>query len=148
MAKPISVKKLAGKRFKTAVDEAWKHERPEIREPDKRWYELVPCKCGGEIRLYSESPAILKFYTPSKRKTCREIFAAHANESGWKLDCVFAGDAADLWFPVACFEEVALAVGAYKRRQVSEETKERLRAMGAKHLWKSGQKGGQTSPQE
>ena len=144
----VSVRKLAANRFKVVLEESWKHERPEVREPDKRWYEQIPCRCGGFIGLYGEDPPTLHFYTPLKRKICREIFAAHVNEDGWRLDCSFQGDATELYFPAKYLQEIGLLVGAYKRRLVSEETKTRLREQGKAHRWAKGAKGGSEIPTE
>jgi hypothetical protein len=144
----ISVRKLAANRFKVQLEESWKHEKPEVREPDKRWYEQIPCRCGGHIMLYGEDPPTLKFYTPSKRKVCRELYRAAIEDGngGWRIDTCFSGDETVLYFPASKLQEVALLVGAYKRRQVSEETKARLRAQGEAHRWKKGAKGGTEIP--
>jgi hypothetical protein len=61
------------------------------------------------------------------------------------------GFEAVLYFPPQAILEVAEAVGGRKRRQVSEATKERLREMGKKNLWKKGEspkKGGQNTRRE
>jgi hypothetical protein len=50
-----------------------------------------------------------------------------------------AVDEAELIFPADRRHEVALAVGGYLRKKVSEAAKERLREMGAKHRFKKGE---------
>jgi hypothetical protein len=144
--KIVSIRKLSANRFKVVLEETWKHERPEVREPDKHWYEQIPCRCGGFIGLYDQDNAILSFYTPSKRKVCRELWVEHIGQEGWWLDAHFSGDETVLRFPASHLMEVGLAVGAYKRRQVSEETKARLREQGKAHRWAKGAKGGSEIP--
>lgn len=145
--KVISLRKLAAGRFKLQLEETWKRERVEVREPDKHWYEQIPCKCGGFISLYSEDPPQFKFYTPLRRKACRELFAAHSNEKDWSLDCTMDGDETVLIFPAKNLHEVALAVGAYKKRQYSEATKEKLRERLKAHQFKKGQTSTSRNPE-
>jgi hypothetical protein len=51
--------------------ESFKHERPEVRTPDWRWHEIIPCRGfkpspqqeGPFIGLYSENPPTLQLYS-------------------------------------------------------------------------------------
>ena len=65
---------LSNHRYRIVLEESWYHEQPEIRKPDRRWYEQIPCKGGAFISLYAETPTIiLQLYTP-RVKNARFIF--------------------------------------------------------------------------
>ena len=59
---------LTANSYKTALEESWQHERPEVRTQDCIWYEQIPCLGGAFIGLYSLDPLILQLYTPRVKK--------------------------------------------------------------------------------
>ena len=65
--KLITLSKLTN-RYRIAMDEAWAHERPEVRNPDRRWYEQIPCRAEGFIYLYSEDPPTLGLYSTQVKR--------------------------------------------------------------------------------
>jgi len=119
------------------LEESIKHEKPEVRAQDRRWYEQIPTYCAGFIGLYLESPmVILQWYTPSKRKTARKILDAFPDK-GLRLDDYFDGHEAVLYFPPEILKEVCEMAGARKKRQgrkLTEEEKERLAERGRRAL--------------
>ncbi len=42
-------------RYRITLDESWYHMRPEVRNPDRRWYERIPCRGGTFISLYAKT---------------------------------------------------------------------------------------------
>jgi len=47
--------KLTGNLYRLVLEESWQCEKPEVREPDRRWYERIPCKGEAFIYLYCET---------------------------------------------------------------------------------------------
>jgi hypothetical protein len=123
---------LKGHHFKVILEESFKKEKPEVRAQDCRWYEQIPTYCGGFIGLYQESPTVLQWYTPSRRKTARKILDAFPG-SGLRLDDYYDGHEAVLYFPQEILKEVCEMAGARKKRQgrkLTEEEKEQLAERG------------------
>ncbi len=69
---PTYLSELSSRRYQIVFDEAWYHERPEIRAPDRRWYEQIPVRNGGHIYIYSEDPPALGLYS-TQIKSARSI---------------------------------------------------------------------------
>lgn len=157
MAKQITLSNL-NKRFRIALEESWYHERPEVRNPDRRWYEIIPCQGfknppeqeGPFICLYSEDPALLKLYTDRPRNACA-IWEAIKGHPGTKADFGFDGEA-ELLFPSELLATVAEMAGARKKRQLSKEHRAKLIEAGkvgreALKKWQTERsKGGQIAP--
>ena len=126
------------KRFKVVLDETWKHERPEVRNPDRGWYEVIPTYCGGFIGLYQEEPmALLQWYTSKKRITARKIMDRFRDTPGMHLDDFCDGFEAMLYFPADLLIEVCEMAGARRKRQgqtLTEEQKLNLAERGRKAL--------------
>ena len=110
-------------RYRITLDESWHHERPEVRRPDRRWYEQIPCWGGGFIFLYSETQPLLGLYT-TQVKSARAIMKKLPGlEAEW-LD----GEAV-IYFHPEILDQVAEMAGARKRRlgrKLSAEEKVRL----------------------
>ncbi len=114
-------------RFRIAMDEAWKYERPEVRNPDRRWYEQIPCRKGGFIYLYSEDPPTLALYT-TQVKSARAIMSKIPGLQAEWMD----GEAV-IYFPPDALDQVAEMAGARKKRQgrkLSVEAKSKLLKAG------------------
>jgi len=115
---PFSLKEAFGKRYRIQMEESWQHEKPENKKGFEGWYEQVPTGCGGFIGLYQDKPAaILQFYTPKQRLTCRKLAEQFKDTPGVRLDDWFGGYESILYFPPELFKQVAAAVGARKKRQ-------------------------------
>lgn len=85
-------------RYRIALDEAWYHERPEVRNPDCRWYEKLPCRGGAFIFLDAEVPIpVLQLYTPMV-KSARAIFNHIKHIPGVTADFHYDGEAV-IYFP-------------------------------------------------
>ncbi|MCX5888494.1 MAG: hypothetical protein NTY36_03475 [Deltaproteobacteria bacterium] len=124
---PFSLKKTFGKRWKVKMEESWQYEKPENRTGYEGWYEQVPTACGGFIGLFQDKPTlILEFYSPKQRPTCRKLAEQFKDTPGVSLDEWFDVYETVLYFPVELFNLVAVAIGARKRRQLSEVQKEAM----------------------
>lgn len=132
------------------LEESFKHEKPEVRAQDRRWYEQIPTYCGGFIGLYQESPTVeLQWYTSNKRKTARKILDAFPDKE-LRLDDHFDGHEAGLYFPPEILKEVCQMAGARKKRQgrpLTPEEKAKLVEAGKAHRFKGGS-GGASARQE
>lgn len=115
---------LVGNHYRIILEESWGHECPEVRNPDRIWYEHIPCQGGAFIGLYSLSPPTLQLYT-SRPRNAQEIYRAIQHISGVKADFHFEGEA-EILFPPAAIHVVAPLAGARKKRRLSPEHKERL----------------------
>jgi hypothetical protein len=123
--------KLTKGRYKIGLDESFHHERPQVRDPDRRWYEQILLTCGGVICLYQEQPTILfKLHTPKQRRTLSAPYERFREVPGVALDTAFADGEAELLFPPELLMEVCEAAGARKKRRgrpLSEKQREAFR---------------------
>jgi hypothetical protein len=103
--------------FRHQLEESYRHERPEVRTADRRWYEQIPTYCSGFISLYQETPTVIfQFYTPSARKLCRKVLEWFPDKGLW-VDDWFDGWEAVIYFPPEILLEVCQMAGARRRRQ-------------------------------
>jgi hypothetical protein len=131
MEKQLYISKLT-RRFRVGLEESWYHEKAEVRIPDRRWFEIIPCKGfkkgpgeeGSFIGLISEYPPTLQLYS-DRLITARKIWQAIKDHSGTRADFALDGEAV-LFFPPALLEMVAEMAGARKKRQLSEEHRSKL----------------------
>ncbi len=127
-------------RYRVVLEESWHHERSEVRSPDRRWYEQIPCKGGAFIGLYSENPeTVLQLYTP-RVKNARVIWQVIQGKPGVRADFDLDGEAV-LYFPPDLVRTVAEMAGARKRRQFSPEAGARLTEMGKAYRFKGKKPG-------
>jgi hypothetical protein len=65
---------LSERRYRIVLEESWQHERPEIRNPDRIWYEQI---FDGEAVIYfpSEAVHIVAELATARRK--RRLSEAH-----------------------------------------------------------------------
>lgn len=120
-----SLSELFKTRYRLILEESWYHERAEIRNPEKRWYEQIPTLCGGHIMLYAETPEIiLEYYTPRARQTATKIFEQFEGEQGVRIDTHFSGSESILYFPAYLLDRVATLAGARRRRRLPDKSKE------------------------
>jgi hypothetical protein len=110
----LDISNLSGS-YRIVLDETWNSERPEIRRPDRRWYEQIPCRGGGFIYLYAEEPPTLGLYTPLV-KSARSIFEKIKAIPGVRADFHYDGEAV-LYFPPEILPQVPELAGARKKRR-------------------------------
>ena len=126
---------LSNHRYRIVLEESWHHERPEIRKPDRRWYEQIPCKGGAFIGLYAEDPTIvLQLFTP-RPKNARFIFGHIKDLPGVKADFHYDGEAV-IYFPPELLQQVADMAEARVKRRLSPEARARLAERGRAALEK------------
>lgn len=107
----IYLSELSKEHYRIALDEAWAYERSEVRNPDRRWYEQIPCRGGGFIYLYSEDPPTLGLYT-TQVKSARAIVKKIPGLGAEWLD-----EEAVIYFSPDALDQVAEMAGARKKRQ-------------------------------
>jgi len=88
----INLANLTANRYKIALEESWQHERPEVRTPDRIWYEQIPCLGGAFISVYSLTPLTLKLWTP-RPKNAKLIWMVVKGAAGVRADFHFDGEA-------------------------------------------------------
>lgn len=131
---------LTNGRYRVVLEESWYHERPEVRSPDRRWYEQIPCKGGAFIGLYSEIPeTVLHLYT-HRVKNARVIWQVIKGKPGVRADFDLDGEAV-FYFPPALLHAVAEMAGARKRRRLSPEARARLAERGKPYPFKGKKPG-------
>jgi hypothetical protein len=113
------------------LEESWHNEDPEVRSPDRIWYEQIPCRGGAFISVYSLDPLTFKLWTPRPKKA-RMIWEAVKGAAGVRGDFHFEGEA-EIFFPFELLSLVARLAGARKRRRLSEEQKAKLIEVGMTH---------------
>ena len=93
------------KRFRIVIEESFKHERPEVRNPDSRWYDIFPCQgfkpgppqAGPFIGLYSEDPTTVQLYIPRVQNS-KSIWKQIKGNPNCQADFHFDSEAV-LFFP-------------------------------------------------
>lgn len=116
---------LSERRYRIVLEESWYHERPEVRTPDRIWFQQIPCR--GEdcfIGVYSLEPFILQLST-SRPKNARLVWEAIKGTLGAKADFHFDGEAT-IYFSPELVHIVAEIAGARKKRRLSEAHKAKL----------------------
>jgi hypothetical protein len=128
--------KIIGTRYRFDLDEAWFHELAEEREPNRLWYERIPCAKDSHIGVYSVDPLIFKFYS-TRPKNAKGIHEAIKGAPGFiKADFAFDGEA-EIYFSKEILPTVAEMAGARKKRQVSLEEREKMKTRLAAYQFKS-----------
>jgi hypothetical protein len=129
-----SLSRLTDNRYKITLEESWAYERPEIRNPDRIWYELIPCRGGAFISAYSLNPLIFKLWT-SRPKNSKAVWEAVKDVPGVWADFHFDGEA-EIYFPLEVLPVVAELAGAKRRRRLSDDHKAKLAEVGRAHRFK------------
>jgi len=123
---------LSERRYRIVLEESWQHERPEVRNHARIWYEIIPCRGfkpgpmqeGPFIGLYSENPLTLQLYT-NRAGNAKNIWKQIKDEPGCQADFHMDGEAV-LYFPPEAFHTVAELAEARKKRRLSEAHKAKL----------------------
>jgi hypothetical protein len=132
--------KISGTRFRFDLDVAWFHELAEEREPNRLWYERIPCAKDSFIGIYSVKPLIFKLYS-TRPQNAKKIHQALRDTPGFiRADFAFDGEA-EIYFTKEALPTVAELAGARKKRQLTPEQKAALAKGGSAHRFK-GQKDG------
>lgn len=125
---------LTADRCKIALEESWHHEAPEVRSPDRIWYEQIPCLSGAFISVYSLTPLTLKLWIPRPKKA-RMIWEAVKGAASVRADFHFDGEA-EIYFPLDSLPQVAELARARRRRGLSEVHRAELAEVGKAHEFK------------
>jgi hypothetical protein len=116
---------LTDNRYRITLEESWQHEAPEVRNPDRIWYEQIPCQ-GQDcfIGVYSLDPIILQLST-SRKTNAQKVYGAIKDVAGVRPDFHFDGEAV-IYFPIEAVHIVAELARARKKRRLSEAHKAKL----------------------
>jgi hypothetical protein len=134
--KKTGLAELSKGRYRVVLEESWQHERPEVRNLDRIWYEQIPCR--GEdcfIGVYSLEPLILQLST-SRPKNARAVWEAIKGTPGAKANFHFDGEAI-IYFSPEQVHIVAELAGARKKRKLSEAHKAKLAEANQAYRFKS-----------
>lgn len=123
---------LTEHRYRIVLEESWQHERPEVRNPDRIWYEIIPCRGfkpgpmqeGPFIGLFSANPLTFQLYT-NRVVNAKNIWEQIKDKPGCRADFAIDGEVV-LFFPIEAIHIVAELAGARKRRRLSEAHKAKL----------------------
>jgi hypothetical protein len=159
VTKQIYISKLT-RRYRVLLEESFPSERQEVRNPDRRWYEIIPCQGfkpgpqqeGPFIGLYSEDPPILQLYS-DRPINAKSIWDKIKEYPGCSVDFGMDGEIV-LYFPVEAelLDIVAGMAGGRKKRILTEEQRSRLIEAGksgrdALKRWRDQRVQGQDSTQ-
>lgn len=132
--------KIIGTRYRFDLDEAWYHEMAEEREPNRLWYERIPCAKESFIGVYSVDPLVFKLYS-TRPQNPKKIHEAIKDTPGFiKADFAFDGEA-EIYFTKEALSTVAELAGARKKRQLSPEQKAELAKRSVATRFKSQKHG-------
>jgi hypothetical protein len=145
----MTLSELTDGRYKIILEESWYVEHPEVREPDRRWYERIPCKGGAFISFYCEpepgcllkeagcplrlpdcrqhGDLILRLWTP-RPKNALLIWERIKGEGSFFFDPM--DGEAGIFFPARLVSQVAEVAGARRKRRLSPEARDRLAEVG------------------
>ena len=133
MAKQIYISKLT-RCYRVLLEESFTSERQEVRNPDRRWYEIIPCQDfkpgpqqeGPFIGLYSEDPPTLKLYS-DRPINAKSIWKEIRKDPECSADFGMDGEAV-LYFPAAAelLDIVARMAGGRKKRILTKDQRSRL----------------------
>lgn len=123
---------LSEHRYRIVMEESWGHERPEVRNPDRIWYEIIPCRGfkpgpmqeGPFIGLFSGNPLTFQLYT-NRVGNAKNIWEQIKDKPDCRADFAMDGEAV-LYFPIEAIHIVAGLAGARRRRRLSEAHKAKL----------------------
>jgi hypothetical protein len=128
--------KIIGTRYRFDLDEAWYHELPEEREPNRLWYERIPCQKDSFIGVHSVKPLVFKLYS-TRPQNAKKIHQAIKGKPAFiKADFHFDGEA-EIYFTKEALPTVAELAGARKKRQLTLEQKAELVKRGSANRFKS-----------
>ena len=159
VTKQIYISKLT-RRYRVLLEESFTSERPEVRNPDRRWYEIIPCRGfkpgpqqeGPFIGLYSEDPPTLQLYS-DRPINAKSIWKEIRKHPGCSADFGMDGEVV-LYFPAEAelLNIVAGMAGGRKKRILTEEQRARLIEVGkagrdALKKWRDQRAQGQDSTQ-
>ena len=157
MAKQIYISKLTH-RFRVLLEEALPVSAQRCRNPDRRWYEILPCRGfkpgpqqeGSFIGLYSEDPPTLQLYS-DRPINAKSIWKEIRKHPGCSADFGMDGEVV-LYFPAEAdlLNIVAGMAGGRKKRILTEEQRARLievgkAGRGALKKWRDQRAQGQDS---
>ena len=74
--------KIIGTRYRFDLDEAWFHELAEEREPNRLWYERIPCQKESFIGVHSVKPLVFKLHS-TRPKNAKRIHEAIRDTPGF-----------------------------------------------------------------
>ncbi len=133
-------------RYQLTLDPAWKFEKLKFKAGVRHFYEWIPCKNGGIIKLFSENEIMFKLITkkPTVKKVLKEVKEAY-------LYAEFHNEL-EILFPLSVIHKVAKLAGAKRKRErksLGPEVKKKLVEVGQAHRFpgKTAGKKGQKSPQ-
>jgi hypothetical protein len=123
-SKETTLGNLTANCYKITLEESWHHERPEVRSPDRIWYEQILCLGGAFISVYPLTPLTLKLWTP-RVKNARIVWEAIKSDAGAWADFCLDGEA-QIFFSLDSLSQVAQLARAKRRRRLSETHKPKL----------------------
>jgi hypothetical protein len=145
----MTLSELTKGRYKIILEETWQYERPEIKEPNRRFYERIPCKGGAFISYYCEPEPVCLLrdaWCPLLLPDCRQhgdlilqlrtpcpknslvIWERIKGEESCHFDPM--DGEVSIFFPARLVSLVAELAGARRKRRLSPEARARLAEVG------------------
>jgi len=121
-ANPLVLSDLAQGRWKVSLEESWAAEKPEIRKPDRRWYQQIECRKGGFIFFFSDSPPTLALFLNNRPHIAKQILQ---EVPGTRLD-LEADKEVVIHFPPEALHQICELAGGRRKRVLTEEQRAAL----------------------
>ncbi|MCK9570867.1 hypothetical protein M0R72_18095 [Candidatus Pacearchaeota archaeon] len=127
MAKPtcIDLTELCGKKYKIEYEESYYAQYGPNAHVNDPWYKIVPCQKG---HFFPWGGNRIAFATKGNGPICRilrDLPGVEVMQDG--------SDGINVAFDVSMFDQIAQLVIPRKKRQVSDEERQRLADMSAKY---------------
>jgi hypothetical protein len=121
IAQCVDLRATFAGQFRFGWDEAYAAERPDLRTREAAWLTIIPCRFG---HIFPHGGRRLAAYTTSRRRALAALPGVTVAQGGVGCPEVI------VTFEVEAIAAVAELLQARRPRQVSPETKARLRAIG------------------
>ena len=114
------IEHTAGKRYKIGWDETVDATHPPRKFEERDQFQIIPCRPGN---VYKYDDGVLSWYCPNRLKGTYAL----KRLGDWFTVQIECEEEWTFNFSASKFREVAKCARPYLKRQISEETKERLK---------------------
>ena len=126
----VNLKERFGRKYRVTYEESHYAQYGPRAQTDDPWLQIIPCRRG---HIFPHGDNILAASTNNRGPTAHKLAALDFTTVHQDGD-----DGITIVFPVERFPEVAELMKPRRRRQVSDQERQRLREVGAKYGFQHG----------
>ena len=126
----VNLKERFGRKYRVTYEESYYAQYGPRAQTDDPWLQIIPCRRG---HIFPWGDNILAASTNGRGPTAHKLAALDFTTISQDGD-----DGVTMLFPVERFPEVAELMKPRRRRQVSDQERQRLLEIGAKHAFQHG----------